>query len=212
MKTARGSRQDVRIDLHVHTGRYSACAEAVAPGRIALRARATGLHGVVLTDHDILWEVEELDVLRQTSNGVALYRGVECSTRDGHLVLIGLDDAGTIHRGLDLESGARLARQAGAAVILAHPYRDHDPDSLCLEQIDAVEVGSTSFTLGEAERAEGLAHRLGKPRVASSDAHALSRIGWAWTSFPSMPADERELAEMIRTGRGEPVIPRAFPG
>jgi predicted metal-dependent phosphoesterase TrpH len=200
-----------RIDLHVHTGRYSACAETVAPQEVAARARAAGLHAVVLTDHDMLWELEELLPLRAAAPEMRLFRGIECSTSSGHLVVIGLDDAGALHRGIDFAEAVRIARRAGAAVILAHPYRDGQPEALPLGEIDALEIASTSFSQEESLRSIHLARSLGKPQVAASDAHALSRIGWAYTSFPRLPADERGLAEMIRAGEGRPEVPRPFP-
>ena len=123
----------------------------------------------------------------------------------------GLDDAGALHRGIDFAEAVRIARRAGAAVILAHPYRDGQPEALPLGEIDALEIASTSFSQEESLRSIHLARSLGKPQVAASDAHALSRIGWAYTSFPRLPADERGLAEMIRAGEGRPEVPRPFP-
>jgi predicted metal-dependent phosphoesterase TrpH len=111
---------------------------------------------------------------------------------------------------MDLRDLASLCRAQGAAVVLAHPYRDGTPDDRAAEWIDAVEVGSTSFGREMASRAHDLAARWSKPRVASSDAHSLSSVGWAFTAFPKPPGDEKELAAMIRAGLGAPVIPRAF--
>ena len=53
------------IDLHLHTRRYSPCAELVPPEEIASSARRAGLSGVVLTDHDVLWSIEETKELRE---------------------------------------------------------------------------------------------------------------------------------------------------
>jgi predicted metal-dependent phosphoesterase TrpH len=202
---------DFRIDLHVHTSRYSPCAEFLAPAEIGAYAARAGLHGVVLTDHDVLWEEEELSALRSQASEVELYRGIECTTNGGHLVIIGLDDAGALFRGIPFEDAVRFAHESGAAVIFAHPFRDGDPGSLPVELVDAVEVASLSFSQGEADAARELALRHGKPVVAASDGHALSRIGWAWTSFARLPADERELARLIRAGECRPVAPHAFP-
>ncbi len=199
------------IDLHVHTRRYSPCAEFVREEEIADRARRAGLAGVVLTEHDVLWDRGELRRLQATAGGVRFYRGVECTGDGCHVVLIGLREMGAIRKGMAFPEIARHARAAGAAVILAHPYRDADPERLDLRLADAVEVGSTSFTREEAGRAVALAERVGKPQVAASDAHALARIGWAWTAFSQLPANERRLAAMIRSGMGVPVIPQPFP-
>lgn len=201
----------VAIDLHVHTRRYSPCAECLDEKQIGRYALQAGLAGVVITDHDVLWSRSEIERLRARNPGVAIFRGVECTASEGHAVVIGLKDLAPIRRGARLESIARVARAQGAAVILAHPYRDADPEGIAVHLVDAIEVGSTSFSRTEAERSVRLARRLGLPTVASSDAHALSRIGWAWTDFPRLPRDSTDLAAMVRTGAGISVIPRPFP-
>jgi predicted metal-dependent phosphoesterase TrpH len=201
----------VAIDLHVHTSRYSGCAEFLAPREIAKRAREVGLDAVVLTDHDVLWENEERDTLQAENPEIRFFRGLECTTDGGHLVLVGLEDAGALTRGIAFAEAIRLAHLQDAAVILAHPFRDSDPDKLPLGLVDAIEVASTSFHDGDTEASCALASRWGKPTVASSDAHALSRLGWAWTSFPRMPSDEHALAGMIRAGEGRVVLPPHAP-
>jgi len=197
-----------KIDLHVHTGRYSQCAETVDPYAIEEHALRAGLDGVVLTDHDMLWEEEELRLLQHECPAIRIYRGIEISAAGAHLVVIGLEDAGLVHRGIPVAEACELAHRQSACVILAHPYRDADPQVIPVRLVDAIEVGSTSFTAEEARLAAKLAERYGKPRVASSDAHALSRIGWGWTELPVAPANELELARLIVAGAGTAVAPR----
>ena len=198
----------IKLDLHVHTGRYSQCAETVDPYRIEEYALRAGLDGVVLTDHDVLWEEEEIDLLRQRSPAILIYRGIEVSAMGAHLVIIGLDDAGLFHRGILVAEACALAHEQSACVILAHPFRDADPALIPVDLVDAIEIGSTSFTVEEAELARILARRTGKPEVACSDAHALSRIGWGWTEFPVAPTSELELAALLTAGAGTAVAPR----
>jgi predicted metal-dependent phosphoesterase TrpH len=101
-----------------------------------------------------------------------------------------------------------IAHEQDAVAILAHPFRGADPFELPLTLFDAIEVDSTSFSGAETELAFRLARKLNKPQVASSDAHALSRLGWAWTEIDTTPKDERELADLIRQGRCRPVFHR----
>lgn len=196
-----------RIDLHVHTARYSGCAEFVDPYRIGEAAAAAGLDGVLLTDHDMMWEVEELEVLQAATPGVRLYRGIEVSAAGCHLVVLGIDDAGALTRGITLAEAADITHRAGGIVILAHPFRDSDPYLLPVELVDAIEIASTSFTAAESRAAADLVRRFGKPPVASSDGHALSRIGWAWTELSELPVSERALGALIASGAGLPVHP-----
>lgn len=200
------------IDLHVHTGRYSPCAEALLPELLAPTARARRLAGVVLADHDVLWAEEEVRALQRRDEGVRLFRGMECSARGAHLVMVGLEEPAPFYRGMPPLEAVELAHRQGACVILPHPFRDGDPPEELWAAVDAVEVASLSFTAVAARRSWALARRWGRPAVAGSDAHAPRQVGWAWTTFPRMPRDERELAELIRSGRGRPGREGRFPG
>lgn len=196
--------RSLKIDLHVHTAKYSPCAECLQPADLLAAAARAGLAGVVVTDHDVLWAAEEVVPLQQKVPEVRLYRGTECTVQGAHLVVIGLDDAAHLYRGMPFRAAMEIVRASGAAAILAHPFRGSDLAGLPISLVHAVEVASTSFTAAEAVRAWRLARRLGKPAVAGSDAHALSLVGWAWTSFPFLPEDEMALAAAIKSGLGKP--------
>jgi predicted metal-dependent phosphoesterase TrpH len=200
----------VRLDLHVHTGRYSQCAEFLNPFRVGEFALRAGLAGVVITEHDMFWQDEEIELLREVASPARIYRGLEVSASGCHVLVIGIDDDAGFERRMRAEDVVRAAHAAGAVAVLAHPYRDSVPEELPLESFDAIEVGSSSFDKLESARSIRLARRYHKPMIASSDAHALSRIGWGWTEFPSLPANERELAEAIRGGFGRAVLPRTL--
>lgn len=204
--------QPYRIDLHVHTGRYSQCAELVDPYRIEHHALRAGLDAVVLTEHDMLWEEEELSVLQESASQIRFFRGIEVTARDCHLIVIGIDDAGALFRGVSAEEVIETTHTNDGCVILAHPFRDADPSRIPVQRVDAIEVGSTSFSETEALRALELCRQFEKPAVASSDGHALSRIGWAWTEFPREPENEHSLADQIRSGLGTAIIPNTLPG
>ncbi len=196
------------IDLHVHTGRYSQCAELVDPYRIESYAKKAGLAGVVIVEHDICWQDEELYLLRKASPGIMIYRGIEVSARGCHLVVIGMNEPAVLQRGAAVEDVVAHAHRQDGIVILAHPYRDSTPEELPVELVDAIEVASTSFTREESQLSWQLARRFDKPAVASSDAHALSLVGWAWSELPMLPGDGRALARALRSGVGRACAPR----
>lgn len=201
-----------RVDLHIHTGRYSECAECVDPKQIQEHALRAGLAGVVLTEHNVLWQDEELELLRAGSPAIRIYRGVEVTADGCHLVVIGIDDGAPLAHASSLEEVAEAVGCLGAAVILAHPYREGEVNGLPVVLVDAIEIASTSASAEEGRRAAQLARRFGKPTVAASDAHALARIGWAWTEFDTLPEDERGLARAIRLGLGRAVAPGPLQG
>lgn len=173
--------------------------------------RKRGLAGVVLAEHDALWDLEELSVLRRNlGSDQRLYRGVEISCAEGHVVVIGLQSLTGLAPGVAAATVVEVAHRAGAVVILAHPYQavvgtvsppvlESLPDGL-----DAVEVASSTTRGKDSMRALALARARGWRAVAGSDAHAIERLAAAYTLFPALPDDELQLAELIRAGRGRP--------
>lgn len=207
-----GQSLPIRIDLHVHTRRYSTCAPSLALDQILAVLNSGQLDGVVLTDHDILWPVQEIQTLNAKLERGRIYRGIEASSPNGHFVLIGMEDARAIHPSDPLETLQSAAHSQGAVVIWAHPHQrysqiTHPLDGACLPGgIDAIEVASTVTTANAATDAQCIAKRYGLPMVAGSDAHCVAALGQALTRFAQLPTDEGALAEMIRQGQCAPYV------
>ncbi len=115
--SARSAVRDIRGAFHVHStlsdGRGT-------PSEIAGAAKDAGLNFLVMTDHN-------LRTLSKPAfeQGVLVISGVELSTRQGHLVVVG------IPRGLDRPDRdpdpVRHAQQLGGLTILAHPVQRRHP-------------------------------------------------------------------------------------
>ena len=191
----------VSIDLHVHTRLHSPCAETLDPERLPAVLRDAGLQGLVVTEHDALWtEAELARAMGGLRRGERIYRGIEVTTRDGHYVVIGLPDAAGLSAGMSPDALVALAHRAGAAVILAHPHRDRVGAFEAVPAgVDAVEVFAAG---GDDARVLALAQARGLAAVAGSDAHADEVVGAAFTAFPRLPGDERELARLVAAGAG----------
>ncbi len=193
------------IDLHIHTDRYSPCAPTVDPCRIRETLDQKNFHGGVLSEHDALWSYEELATLEKQQGGAKLYRGVEISSANGHVLAIGLENLSDLPVGVGLKRLIAIAREQQAALIWVHPYLHYrglpfpQDDTLTTLGIHAVEVVS-SVTRGQhACQAMEMAANKGWAQVGGSDAHAQETIGMAGTLFPKLPEDEKELAQLIIT-------------
>lgn len=199
------------IDLHVHTKKYSPCAELLDPDKIINEINKKKIHGVVITEHDILWSEKEIKEINKNLNGKKIYRGVEISSSVGHLVVIGLNNLEGIKEFSKVEKIIEICKKSNAVIILAHHHRknkgfkevvkiDTIPDN-----INAIEVIST-VTKGENQKeAEKIAKKRGWIKVAGSDAHALLNIGKAVTAFKIFPKNEKELAKLIINGKCKPL-------
>ena len=156
---------EVKLDLHIHS-------EHSPDGRMALDeivacARARGLQGVAVCDHD--------RALTETCNApdFLLIPGIELSTDRGHL--LGLFVTEQIEA-RELDAAIDAVHACGGLAVMAHPF-ERSSDA---QRLDGIEVWN-----GRADRknpqanamACALAQRAAKPVTAGSDAHLPEEIG-----------------------------------
>ena len=107
------------IDLHCHTFPLSDDS-FLSPDQLIERAKAVGLDGVCLTEHDFVWEPHKLRELAERHNFLVI-PGIEVNTEDGHILVFGLNRyIYGMHRVAQL---AQLVAEAGGAMVAPHPYR-----------------------------------------------------------------------------------------
>ncbi|HOJ51179.1 MAG TPA: PHP domain-containing protein [Syntrophales bacterium] len=204
-----------KIDLHVHTRRYSDCA-FTRPEDIITRALEEGLDGIALTEHGVRWpdqEFSQLLALAKTHN-LLLINGQEIYTTDssgrmeGEFLVFGIGRSLTGN--YRAEELIDLVHGEGGIVIAAHPYKLSRNgkmhyygagDRLEYLPVDAVE----HFHPDHNERARGKVEKImrkrGLPGTGGSDAHVARAIGLCYTIFEVDIASEQELIEEIRAGR-----------
>jgi len=196
-----------RFDLHLHSF-YSADA-AASPEELIAAARARGLNGIAITDHDsceaheYLLEkgLERADGL--PVDGFLVVPGMEVSTAHGHMLCIGT----TLPVMRDAPAHAVFAaiRERGGIAIPAHPYDRwragiHETilDELPLEAIEVFNAAVTSR--GFNERARAYAKNRGLSMTASSDAHHASAVGISETAFEMENLSVADLLSALRSG------------
>lgn len=200
----------VNIDLHIHTQRYSPCAETLDPTQLAKYMQLCNVHGVVLAEHNELWKDEEITELRNQFPEVNFFRGVEISCEEGHFVVIGLQSLKDIPRRPSIHTVIHATREFNPAVIWVHPFLHYSPEAMSThfmalpDEINAVEVYST-MTWGKYwKQAMNYASQRNWSIVAGSDAHCLENIGATYTEFDFLPQSEEDLAHAIQSGLGKP--------
>lgn len=189
------------FDLHVHS--FFSKDAADSPEALIAAAKARGLSGIAITDHDTC-EAHDYLVREEVKlpDDFLVIPGVEVSTLDGHLLCIGAtlpDFAGRPA----VEVVAAIHERGGVA-IPAHPY-DYWRAGIRREVLDALDlkvlevfnaaVSSRKFN----EQALAYARERGLAMTASSDAHHASAVGISSTAFEleelSVPALLRALAQ-----------------
>ena len=196
-----------RVDLHVHTRRYSPCAESLDPQDLAVAMHRSRLDGLVIAEHDHLWPVEDIARLNAGLKCKRIYRGVEVSSSNGHFLVIGLEELNGIRPGIGIQDLIGAIDSQQAAIIWAHPYLHYGSIASPLDSkrmpngLHAVEVASGVTHGKESAATRAMARRMGWAAVGGSDAHVPGQVGCAYTLLAELPVDERQLAAAIRKGR-----------
>jgi predicted metal-dependent phosphoesterase TrpH len=189
----------LRCDLHVHTN-FSRDGESSVE-EVLRRAEAVGLDAIAITDHDT---VEGARYALQFDSSVIVIPGIEISTKQGHLLALGI--TAPIPAGLNLLETVAIARARGALLILPHPYHRwrHGAGRKLkesIEAVDAVETFNSRYIIGSANRkAAMIARAFGKPSVGGSDAHNARYVGFGRTHVMAEP-DVASILDAIREGR-----------
>lgn len=191
----------MRFDLHMHTSRHSPDSE-MDPYRLVRRAREIGLDGIVITEHDWLWSVEELAELQSVADGLVVLAGVEVSAREGHFLAYGVRDPFAISPGIGVAALCREMHRQGGVVVAAHPFRWGQEFEEILRrekpELDGLELMTANMDADMRRRAEGVWRRLGLAGLGSSDAHHEDVLGACFTEFTRPIRTDADLVAAIR--------------
>ncbi len=191
------------IDLHCHSQPLSTCS-SLSADRLVELARARGLDGICLTEHDRRWQPGELDALRERT-GFLILDAVELSTDMGHVLAFGLPELRA-----EFAFAARVfeaAKESGGLLYLAHPARDGllrvNADTVTF--FESVEAINGSDTRLQNLAATGLASGFRLPGIAGSDCHTASEVARAATRFTVPVTDNASLLAALKSGAYEAV-------
>jgi len=156
----------------------------MTPDELVGAAKASGLDGICLTEHNRQWDREQIEILRGKFD-FPVFAGMEVTTKDGDILVFGL------HRNIDDVLTAaelrELAADHGAYMIAAHPFRgflmfgfsqlsltpERAAERPIFQAVDAIEAYNCKVSAQETEIAFEVATRIGLPCVAGSDAHIV---------------------------------------
>lgn len=187
------------IDLHCHTKVHSACS-ALTPDALVRAARARGLDGVCITEHDALWQLADVERVAAAMDFVVL-RGIEVTTEVGHVLVFGVPRHEPEMATLD--ELHRIVRAEGGLMYLAHPsrrYRTLPPADLA-SVFDSVEVQNGTEGMLQNDNAALLARGLALPGIGGSDSHGVREVGVCATEFADDVRDETSFLRALRSGR-----------
>ncbi len=204
----------LNFDLHCHS-RFSA--DGVAqPEALVNEARAKGLHGFAITDHDTCACVDYFEkhgFIRPDGlpvKDLLIIPGQEITTSEGHLLALGVKLPPM--KGVSAAEAVEIIHGHGGIAIPPHPYdffragiRETNLDKL---PIDGLEVFNAATTLRRYnQQAFDYATQRGLPMTASSDAHDHSALG---TAYSILETDEFSLAGVLAAIKRGPKLNQRY--
>ncbi len=177
----------------------------------------SGVNGLVLTEHGILWKPEKLEPLQEEAakREILILAGQEVTCMDmgkrQDFLIFGLDESlGTRGLAKDL---VNEAHDKGGLVIAAHPFKPsrlgvgyHGAgDDIYHLGVDAVELLHPSHDNIAREKVRAAAENLSIPMTGGSDAHEIYQLGAYATRFFDEVETMADLIQGIRAGRIEAV-------
>lgn len=199
----------MKFDLHMHTRRYSPDSD-IDPFSLLKQAKAAGLDGIVITEHDRLWPEDELAELQAAAPDLVVLGGVEVSGRDGDVLCYGIVDLTDLRRGMAWSDICREVHRQGGVAVAAHPFRwGQQFDVIWQEQtpeLDGLELMSNN--MDRRLRRLAAAFWSSAPLLAglgNSDAHQDGVVGCCYTEFSVPVRSNQELVEAIRARQSKPV-------
>lgn len=187
----------IRADLHIHTlfSNDSSLHPKILVEQLLVHPY---IKVAAVTDHNTVKGYYKVRELASAYRDVLIIPGIEVSTVDGDLLLLGAAEVPpepwTVERVID------FAKDLGCLVIAPHPYREFGLGDLTKNyKVDAIEVlnGNSSFYSNALAR--DLAKNMGLPGVGGSDAHRADEL---WTAYTEIQADMilDEILKAIKKG------------
>ncbi len=195
----------MKIELHLHTNRYSGCARNT-PDEMLTRLIELNYDAVFLTEHDAIWPAESLKQLQRDWPGIRIFPGLELTLYNSrgfsHLLILGADDPEFLDIGDPGEALAHARRQ-NFPTVLAHPYRWPGSADL-LEKghyPDAMECSTPNVLPLQAVMAQVTAGEMHLPVVNTGDAHSVDFLGKYWIETDVPLETPSQLREILEEGR-----------
>ena len=184
----------LKLDFHVHT---TASSDAYTRlDELVPMCKGRGLDGLAITDHNVL--------SRNVPQELLIIPGIEISSREGHIIGLGVSDA--VPRKLSADETILQIKRLGGVSIVAHPYdllRSAINPEVLTTMPDAIEVINAASMLHSFtwKRARKFAEKKNLPQTGGSDSHIPETIGKAFTIVEVDSRDVVSVLDAIRNGR-----------
>ena len=203
------TKQQIKIDLHVHTRERSACGRSSAEEQIQAAIEA-GLDAIGFADHDRLFPKGLQEDLNRAYAPFKIFGGVEVTVDSGeHILVYGIDDGRLEKYFWSYPDLHYFVQEQQGFLALNHPFRFNPRIEVDYRNYppDAFEAYSNNIVPHLQKRILALADELDFKVLSNSDGHHKRQIGKYYNVFEEMPENEWELVKMLKNGQFSCVAP-----
>ncbi|MBF0541420.1 MAG: PHP domain-containing protein [Nitrospirae bacterium] len=199
------------IDIHVHTKLHSPCS-LIDPYSLVKRVKYLPIDGIVITEHDYVWNQKEREELRAYCPDVFILFGMELNCKRSLHYLIYYDLSITdinLYEYMNEEDMYKEVNRCGGVIVAAHMLRYGrrvNVSDVARMQVNGLEVKSTNITDEEMSLTLKFANTLNLCTTAGSDAHQIDDVGRFYTSFDFDINNEADLVRAIKAKACRAVI------
>lgn len=168
------------IDSHIHT--YHSYDSFMKPKKIIQIAKARGLDGIIICDHNTIKGALEAYKINEDKNFTVII-GAEIATDAGDITGIFLSKE---IKSKTIDAVIKEIKEQGGKIILNHPYKGHNLSKIDFSQIDFIEGYNSRLTEEDNNKAIKLATKYNIPIIAGSDAHLYTEIANCKTSIDNL--------------------------
>lgn len=193
----------MKVELHLHTSRYSSCA-VNTPDEMIARLVEAGYHAAYITEHNEVWSDEELADLQAAFPAIRIFPGMELTIGDSwqeHLVVLGSNDPEYL-RIDEMPDVLARAEAQGCLTVLAHPYRFDNGATMLDKGLrpDALEYFTNNHAPENAARSQAVAAAMGLRLVNAGDSHGLSFIDRFWIETAGPLEQAKDIRRIVLAG------------
>ena len=197
------------VDLHTHCLERSRCSR-ISETKLIEEAIASGMGGLVISDHHRYVEREHLKELQARYAPFLIFSGIEMTIprygiMEGEdILLLGVydpsfEDASRDWTYAELYSAAK---EQGGFLALCHPFRYHDSVTIDYERMppDAIELHSSNIGRCDANKISALIEAIGCKAIQNSDSHYENMVGMFHMDLHNSVSSEQELIRELKAG------------
>jgi predicted metal-dependent phosphoesterase TrpH len=161
-------------DFHIHTV-YSPDSLLQPKTLVDMLVAHKFIKVAAVTDHDSVRGCRATIELASTYPDILIIPGVEISTPEGDLVVLGTFELPP--KPWTPENVVDFSKSVGGVCIVAHPFREYGMGERARNyKVDAIEVQNGGSSKEANNQAKEFARSLGLPGTAGSDAHQVSEL------------------------------------